>query len=809
MLAAALLTAPAAAAQAPQARPLLEQLHHVALDPALCFRVTELSLRRDAIRLNLQHGTLIFLTPVAGRTTGAVFEGAGQLLVVPTLRAERQQLAKFTGSPILAESFNNAYLRFTDDSYAELMAQIRAGHGRPAHAPELVERWQPLIEPANRVHAVRLLLDFLQSPPQPYFYAGIQGQRLGSFDVLVDGMRAEPLLVGQLQSVNGERFYNVWTSLARRDAAPADSPRPSRTRPGRAESYRIQAVIHPDRGFEAEAELELEVLPTSRQLLIFHLSRRLRVDSVTEMEPDSQGARERPLEFIQDITLSAEEAAYRSTDFVLVLLPAPEGSENAGRRRLRFRYRGSVIAEAGTGVMFVDARDTWYPSLELDTPARFDLRFRYPRGLELAAGGHRVEHREEGEWKECRYEASVPLPLAGFNVGEYETRTYGSEPAQVRVHANRRLEPGLAELLGLPPKSAASASNEAAAAVEAPRQELDRVGSAIAEAFEYFTQRFGPVPYGSLEVSPLPGRLAQGYPGLLYLSTLSYLAESDLDRLGLSPAARADVLSLMPAHETAHQWWGNWVWSSHYRDQWLGEALASYSALLLEEHRRGDAAALRNWLASYRENLLALGEDGQAMEATGALSLGQRLNSSLSPNGYVALVYNKGPWVIHMLRELLRDPTTGSDERFFAVLRRLTARGGGAPLTTEEFQRQVEALMPPTADIENTGRLDWFFEQWVHDTGIPRYQLEWHLRGDAEHGWQVEGAIEQSEVSDLFTMPVPIYARRGEEWSRLGTVVVTGRRVSFRLASPVEPEEIALDPFGTVLFVGVGGPTAP
>ena len=803
----ALATVPAvpALAQTPVARPLLEKLHEAQLDPGLAFRVNDISLRRDAIRLQLLHGTLVFFAPVAGRMTGAIFEGAGQVLVVPPMRAERQQMAKFTGSPILAESFSSAYLRFSDDSYAELMTQIRDGRGRATTAPELIARWEPLRQAANRVHAVRLLLDFLQAPPLPYFYAGIQGERLGPFDVIVDDRRAEPILVGQLRTEKQQRFYDVWTSFPRRDAPP-----PGAATGARAESYRLHTVIHPDRELEADAEVELEVTPPGRQLLVFHLSRWLRVDEVAQLDRDEPEPRASPLEFIQDISLSAEEAAYRSSDFVLVLLPstneaAGPDAGGTGHRRLRFRYHGSVIAEAGTGVMFVAARDAWYPSLEQNTPARFDLTFRYPRSLQLAAGGRRIEGREEGEWKECRYEASVPLPLAGFNVGDYETRTYGTEPTQVRVHANRRLEARLARSLGqLPELGAKPALGDTlltAPAAPSPVLELDRVGGEVTAAFAYFTEQFGPVPYGTLEVSPLPGRLGQGYPGLLYLSTLSYLSESDLERLGLSQESRANVRSLMPAHETAHQWWGNWVWTSNYRDQWLGEALASYSALLLEEHRTGNSTALRNWLESYRTTLLQLDDDGQPVEATGALSLGQRLNSSQTPNGYVALVYNKGPWVIHMLRELLRNPATGDDDSFFEVLRRVVERGGSQPLTTEQFQRLLEAALPPSADVENTGRLDWFFDEWVHDTGIPHYRLTWSLSGDADHGWQVEGSVEQSEVSDLFTMPVPVYARTGTQWLRLGTLVVTGPRVTFRLSAPARPDDVALDPFQTVLFV--------
>ncbi|MDA2914943.1 hypothetical protein MYX77_13505, partial [Acidobacteriia bacterium AH_259_A11_L15] len=115
----------------------------------------------------------------------AVFEGAGEVLVLPPERGERQQLVKFTGSPILTDSFPRAYFRFSDETADELLAQIRAGAGQPDHQPELLDRWEPLMDSLNRVHALRLLLDFLE-PPRPYFYASIHGSRLGTFDVMVD-----------------------------------------------------------------------------------------------------------------------------------------------------------------------------------------------------------------------------------------------------------------------------------------------------------------------------------------------------------------------------------------------------------------------------------------------------------------------------------------------------------------------------------------------------------------------------------------------------------------------------------------------
>jgi hypothetical protein len=315
---------------------------------------------------------------------------------------------------------------------------------------------------------------------------------------------------------------------------------------------------------------------------------------------------------------------------------------------------------------------------------------------------------------------------------------------------------------------------------------------------DFFSDLFGPVPYADLNVSQIPGQLGQGYPGLLYLSTFSFLPEDDQIRLGLDEDARQHFARIMPAHETAHQWWGNWVWTPDYRNQWLPEALASYSALLYLENRH-NSDSLRKWLERYRSTLLEENEDERSVESSGALALGARLNSSHSPTGYTAIIYSKGPWVIHMLRALLRDPATGSDAVFVQGLRELAARGGEQPTTTAEFQRALEAVLPEHADVEGNGRLDWFFQQWVHETGIPRYDLEWELRQRPEGGWVVEGLIGQSGVADFFIMPVPVYARFGADLQPLGSVLVMGEVSAFAFELDRHPDDLVLDPYLTVL----------
>jgi hypothetical protein len=107
--------------------------------------------------------------------------------------------------------------------------------------------------------------------------------------------------------------------------------------------------------------------------------------------------------------------------------------------------------------------------------------------------------------------------------------------------------------------------------------------------------------------------------------------------------------------------------------------------------------------------------------------------------------------------------------------------------------------MTPAMDLEGNHRLDWFFEEWVRDTGIPHYSVEFSTR---PHGQQflVSGKLKQDDVPDYFTEAVPLYATRiGGKPTLLGTVITTSPQTSFHFTSAFKPGKIAIDPQNTIL----------
>ena len=244
----------------------------------------------------------------------------------------------------------------------------------------------------------------------------------------------------------------------------------------------------------------------------------------------------------------------------------------------------------------------------------------------------------------------------------------------------------------------------------------------------------------------------------------------------------------MQAHETAHQWWGNRVTPATYRDNWLMEALANYSALLYLEKRRG-TRSLEIMLVNYRDSLLAKNEAGQMVDSAGPIVLGTRLESSQEPRAWRTITYSKGSWIMQMLRGRL------GDERFLALLAEISKRYDRKDITTEEFRLLAAEYLPAKSDDP---KLESFFEQWVYGTGIPAMKLTWAMKGSAPK-LRLTGTVTQSGVDKDFTAAVPVEiviakGRTMTHWVRSAGVPVT-----FTVALKAAPLKVSLDPHYALL----------
>jgi aminopeptidase N len=139
-------------------------------------------------------------------------------------------------------------------------------------------------------------------------------------------------------------------------------------------------------------------------------------------------------------------------------------------------------------------------------------------------------------------------------------------------------------------------------------------------------------------------------------------------------------------------------------------------------------------------------EQGRPSYELGPIWLGRRLNSLARPDGW-RLIYTKGAYVLHMLRMMLFDFETKSDERFIRMMEDWVAKYSGRIAQTRDFKELV------TRHFEKN--MDWFFKQWVYGTSLPRYVWNYDLETRTGGTYILNLRVRQEGVPADFRMPVP------------------------------------------------------
>jgi len=530
----------------------------------------------------------------------------------------------------------------------------------------------------------------------------------------------------------------------------------------------------------------------------------LNIDSVTTADGQK-------LEYFQNEDMTPQERSVRGNDFLFVVLPRSFARDT--EFSIRFHYRGNIITDAGNDVFFVGARESWYPHFGDSADfAAYDLTVRWPKKLRLVATGTKIDEHEEPDSRVGHWKTEKPVSVAGFNLGEYASSSVTSANYSVDVYANRQVEQQLAKRLATsvtaeiptagPSRPRLGMNQDFQPLPPNPAIALKQLGKDIDASIRFYETYSGPFPFRNLSVSQIPGTFGQGWPGLLYISTYSFLSADVQQRAGLSSSSQEHFSELVPFHEVAHQWWGNIVGWSSYRDQWLDEAIANYLALLFADMHKNPDHTLRVWLQRYRQRLIEKTPNAdQPAGEIGALALGSRLNSSKSPEAYEDLIYAKGAWVIHMLREMLRQPGTNPDARFNALLHTLVTKYAYCALSTQDLRHEIEVVMTPSMDLEGGHSMEWFFEQWIQGTGIPHYRAEFTVhKNDTGTAYSIRGKLFQENVPQSFIARVPLYAAiAGAHPVLLGTVVAAGPETPFHFTSSTSPHKLVIDPQMTLL----------
>ena len=287
------------------------------------------------------------------------------------------------------------------------------------------------------------------------------------------------------------------------------------------------------------------------------------------------------------------------------------------------------------------------------------------------------------------------------------------------------------------------------------------------EILQYFIDKIGPYSYEKLanvESTTVFGGMENA--SCIFYNEKIIVGKKD-----------SDVEALL-AHEIAHQWFGNSATEADWSQLWLSEGFATYFSALYLEHAYG-RDTLNAVLNQNEKQIFRYAN--QHPNSTVIDSTTTNLVDLLNPNSY-----QKGGWILHMLRSDVGDDT------FWRGIRDYYAKYRNANARTSDFQAVMEQA--------SGKKLDWFFQQWLHQPGFP--ELVWESRYDAGKRQLIIDVRQIQRTGALFRLPLVFSIRDagGRELQRTPKLTLNQQNQTFTVSLSTKPAQIVIDPDNTILF---------
>ena len=295
--------------------------------------------------------------------------------------------------------------------------------------------------------------------------------------------------------------------------------------------------------------------------------------------------------------------------------------------------------------------------------------------------------------------------------------------------------------------------------------------SSAASALQMFNEKVGPYPYeklaliiGATQFGGMENSSAIVFPGTLFNPNPNQTLSKAFDiRSGIE-----DVV----AHEIAHQWFGDSVTESTWADLWLSEGFATYFSGLFIEMHEGEEA--------FQQYLKRAADTALGYEEKNRIPIHDRdtqdLFKLLNGNNY-----QKGAWVLHMLRSRL------GDEAFFQGIRSYYQQHKNSIASTEDLRLALEKA---------SGKdLQTFFTRWVYDSGHPQYDVQWSWQANSK---RLDVVTTQKQPGAVFLdeIPLAVTTANGTRYFKLRP---QAKRASETFRMDEQPISVVVDPNNTLL----------
>lgn len=714
---------------------LIDGLLHLSLSPQP-FRADGLAFRLEDFELVMTKGALFTSPPSLGPTV-LVFVGEATVTVRPRPVAEQEQLRQFCGERELKERVKAAFIRIHPEDLGSVLSPARL-EGIGSASGDLARAREFYAEHVQRAFVLDARL-----PRSPWWLAPSRGDASVTFRTERHGTLTFSMSSAEPEAISlFDRSKRLQVCLYPREGRDTRySEDDARTVDVLEHDLRVR--FEPGRhGLEGEDTLTLRLLAPMATLQL-RLHDDFRVDSIRSREGGEH------LFFRvrnQDrVMVSLGPLSGRLGEIVLTVryggahAPAPiEREVLQGPLGGSSQVEEDVVIEE---VLVYSNQTAWYPQVGGDDYAVSRLRFDVPMGYLAVTGGSLVGRHDEGGRTGIEYRQDRPSKYVSVAVG--------------------RLREVVADREGPVPLEA----------IAVGRTRGDAPGLLLRSRaiLRFFEEQFGPCPYPSLRLVVIEGRTPGGHSpaGMVILSQRPLLLRRMLRD---DPVGFTDVPGYFLAHELAHQWWGHGVAGQNYRERWLSEAFAQYAAILWVRESLGEER--------FRDVMDRMAHWAKKDTDKGPIHLGHRLGHVKGDSQiYRAVVYDKGAYVLHMLRQVVGAPSFRQGLLDFQANHRFGKAG------TDDLREALER-----ASGKDLGP---YFREWVFGTALPRLEVA----HNTEATLLTHRTVVQMKARDLpASVPLTIaVSHRGKTESHTIQLEPEGGRWVFETPTPPRSIEVNSD----------------
>lgn len=718
-------------------------------------KVDNLVMIRDVAKFVLNKGEMYLLPPITDQAIMAVYKGEGIFSFKPQSKIEQDQLFRFIEKREINDKIENILFIFFDKTLEELENKLNFSISYPVKdLSDIIENGLEYISHEDSKYIDNSVMkNLLDGSYNSLFYAYMEFEEIKPLIFKIDPYEIEEISLSR--RAESSYLYNYSEVICQFDKQQDHNL----ARMGFKENkdnlnidyYVINSTIDSDMDFTAQTEMKFMLNKPYQKWIDFNMYYDLEVDSIFWENGNKA------------VFFKGEENPY-------LWVKLDSSTKTFTDYKLKLYYHGDLIIREGDWVN-IKSSIGWYPKYGgRNLKAKFDLTFITPPEMEFVAVGdlHSVTNTDDSLIS--RWITKEPIRNASFNIGffdNFEFKDPRVPPITVYIskYGHLEIEHYLAE------RGILSGSDME-----------KEIGGDVANSVSFYQNVFGYAPVNKFYVTEIPGSHGEAFPGLIHLSWATF---QRTDESGWDEVFRA--------HEVAHQWWGIGVDFETYHDQWLSEGLATFAGLwymqtvLKDNEKYFDL--LERWKDSMLSNRQYLFSSGQE---SGPIWLGHRTQSSTTSGDYNLIIYKKGAWIFHMLRNMMLDMKTMNEDKFTNMMRDFYQSNLGKKVSTKDFQECVEKHM--------NQNMDWFFNQWVYFTDIPTYDFSYNVTKNSSGKYDLECKVYQSNVDNNFKMIIPIKLDFGDEKFARIKVLINKTVSEFSIPNlPLEPEDVIFNDLQSVL----------